>query len=139
MRVRARRVLFSALLLFVSALGVAAFWAHRELTGSLPDVDGEVLLEGLAAPVAVDRDASGVPTIRAETRLDLARALGFVHAQERFFQMDLMRRRAAGELSELLGPSMLDVDRYHRVHRMRPRAERVLERASAEELALLSA
>ncbi|HEY7817138.1 MAG TPA: penicillin acylase family protein, partial [Vicinamibacteria bacterium] len=85
------------------------------------------------------RDAKGVPTIRAETRLDLARALGFVHTQERFFQMDLMRRRAAGELSELLGPSMLDVDRYHRVHRMRARAERVLERASVDEMALVSA
>jgi penicillin amidase len=139
MRVRARHALFPIVLLFASALGVAAFWAQRQLTGSLPDLDGDLVLDGLGAPVTVDRDASGVPTNRAETRLDLARALGFVHAQERFFQMDLMRRRAAGELAEVLGPSMLDVDRYHRVHRMRARAERVLERASADEMALLSA
>jgi penicillin amidase len=139
MPVRARRVVSSLLLLVVALVGVAAFWAHRELTGTLPDLDGDVILEGLSSPVTVDRDTSGVPTIRAETRHDLARALGFLHAQERFFQMDLMRRRAAGELAEILGPSVLDVDRYHRVHRMRSRAERVLERASADELALLSA
>jgi hypothetical protein len=59
-------------------------------------------LAGLSAPVTVERDALGIPTIRGETRLDVARATGFVHAQERFFQMDLLRRTAAGELAELV-------------------------------------
>ncbi len=139
MPVRARRILLPFLVAVAAASAAGTFWAHRRLTGSIPDVDGEIVLEGLAAPVVVDRDAKGVPTIRGETRIDVARALGFVHAQERFFQMDLLRRRAAGELAELLGPPMLDIDRYHRVHRMRARAERVVERASADELPLLSA
>ncbi len=102
-------------------------------------MDGVLELEGLAAPVVVERDAAGVPTLRGESRLDVARALGFVHAQERFFQMDLLRRRAAGELAELLGASVVDIDRYHRVHRMRERARRVVDEASPFERELVSA
>ncbi len=139
MRVRTKRVLLSILFLFLAAGVLAALWSHRRLSSSLPDLNGEFPLDGLTAEVEIARDAQGVPTIQGANRIDVARALGFVHAQERFFQMDLMRRRAAGELSELLGPSMLDIDRYHRVHRMRSRAERVLAEASPSESALLSA
>ena len=57
-------------------------------------------MEGLEHPVTVARDSRGVPTITARSRADLARALGFLHAQERFFQMDLLRRHAAGEDEE---------------------------------------
>ena len=85
-------------LLLVTALlaGSLGSFGYFSLEASLPQVDGEVALEGLAAPVMVERDAAGVPTIRGDDRLDVARALGFVHAQERFFQMDLLRRRPAG-------------------------------------------
>jgi penicillin amidase len=125
--------------LLVLGLAAAAFlWAYRSLSGSLPALDGEIVLDGLGAPVVVERDASGVPTLHGDGRSDLARALGFLHAQERFFQMDLLRRRAAGELSEILGSSTLEIDRYHRLHRMRERARRVVEAASPEERALLS-
>ena len=72
---------------------------------SLPVTDGTLRLAGLAQPVTVTRDALGVPTIKAQSRVDLARAVGFVHAQERFFQMDLQRRQPAGELSALVGPA----------------------------------
>jgi len=119
-----RRVVRSLLFAGVLVAATASFWVHRALNGGLPDIDGESVLEGLAAQVVVERDAAGVPTLRGEGRVDVARALGFVHAQERFFQMDLMRRRAAGELAELLGASAVDIDRYHRVHRMRERARR---------------
>ncbi len=139
MRVRTKRVLVSILFVFLAAGVLAALWSHRRLSSSLPDLNGEIPLDGLTAEVEVARDAQGVPTIQGANRIDVARALGFVHAQERFFQMDLMRRRAAGELSELLGASMLDIDRYHRVHRMRARAERVVAEASHSESALLSA
>src|SRR5215475_4350823 len=66
--------------------------------------------------------AVGVPTISGVDRADLAYATGFLHAQDRFFQMDLLRRAAAGELSELVGPAALDLDRRHRLHRFRNRA-----------------
>ena len=72
----------------------AAAWLRAELRASLPDDSGELALAGLTAPVTIERDALGVVTIRAASRLDEARALGFVHAQERFFQMDLLRRDA---------------------------------------------
>ena len=70
---------------------------------SLPLLDGSAKIANLSAPVTVERDAQGVPTIRGSQRLDVARALGFLHAQDRFFQMDCTRRHAAGELAELFG------------------------------------
>src|SRR5690606_22633416 len=91
------------------------------LRASLPELDGEHALPGLAAPVKVQRDALGTVTIEAASETDAARALGYVHAQERYFGMDLMRRSPAGELAELFGPVALDMDKRHRVHRIRAR------------------
>jgi penicillin amidase len=107
----------------VTAIG----YAYYQLSGSLAQLDGEVRLVGLAGPVTVERDALGVPTIRATTRLDATRALGYVHSQERFFQMDLLRRRAAGELSELFGGLAVEADKRARLHRFRDVARRALE------------
>ncbi len=103
--------LVAALLL---AAPVGGLWGWRALNGSLPVVDGTVALPGLTAPVTLTRDAVGVPTIAGGTQLDVARATGFIHAKERFFQMDLQRRQAAGEL---VGRSALPLDRASRIHR----------------------
>ncbi len=105
-------------MMLAAGIGVGWWLLH----GSLARLDGTRDLSGLSAPVQVDRDALGVVTIHAGNQLDALRALGYVHAQERFFEMDLMRRSAAGELSELFGPVALDVDRQHRIHRFRARA-----------------
>jgi penicillin amidase len=94
-------------------------WAVRS---SLAQLEGEARLSGLSAPVSVDRDALGVPTLRGSNRRDVAQALGFVHAQERFFQMDLLRRRGAGELSALLGPGLVGADEATRRHGLRQAA-----------------
>lgn len=118
---------------------VGLLWVRAEVRGSLAQIDGERALPGLSAPVAVERDALGVPTLRAANRLDAARALGFLHGQDRFFQMDLMRRKAAGELSELFGPMALQVDRPNRLHRFRDVARQVMARSSPEERQLLDA
>lgn len=93
------------------------------LRGSLPRLEGEAGLQGLREPVTVERDSLGVPTIEARDRIDAALALGFLHAQDRFFQMDLLRRRAAGSLAALFGPALLSTDRDVRRHRFRERAE----------------
>jgi len=119
----------------VVAIGGAAGWLM--LRASLPVLDGRVRGNGLSATVTVDRDALGVPTISAVDRSDLAYATGFLHAQDRFFQMDLLRRAAAGELSELLGPAALDLDRRHRLHRFRNRALTALAAAPADERRLI--
>src|SRR5215475_6430813 len=117
------------------AIGDAAGWLM--LRASLPILDGRVRGNGLSAAVTVDRDALGVPTISGVDRGDLAYATGFLHAQDRFFQMDLLRRAAAGELSELLGPAGLDLDRRHRLHQFRNRAVAAVAAAPADERRLV--
>lgn len=109
----------------VAAIAIA-LGARVMIGRSLPVVDGEVTVAGLAAPVTIARDALGVPTITAQSRVDLARAAGFVHAQDRFFQMDLQRRQAAGELAELVGAAAVNADRRQRVHRFRDVARRAV-------------
>src|SRR5215203_4405464 len=110
-------------LLVAGAIGFAA-WARWQLHGSLPQLEGSRSLPGLSSQVTVTRDALGVPTIHGATRTDVARATGFLHAQDRFFQMDLSRRRAAGELAALVGARALPVDRQTRLHRFRMVARR---------------
>jgi penicillin amidase len=119
----------------LAALGYGA-WV---LLASRPALDGQVALAGLSAPVSITRDAAGVPTLTAASRPDLARALGFLHAQERFFQMDLLRRAGAGELGALVGPAALGADRGRRLHRFRARAAGVLAAMRAGDRALLQA
>jgi penicillin amidase len=109
------------------------------LRGSLPQYDGKAALTGLSAPVLIDRDALGSVTFTGANRLDLALAMGYIHAQERFFEMDLMRRQAAGELAELFGTGALAHDRKARPFRMRARATAVVQQLPGEQRQLLDA
>lgn len=136
---RGRRIALGLALLLVLGLGGSGFWLDQKLRASLPLLEGQKALAGLRAPVTIARDARGVPRIQGASRLDVVRATGFLHAQERFFQMDLLRRRSAGELSELIGAATVNVDRDVRVHRFRHVAEQVLARARPEERELLQA
>jgi len=108
--------------LFVLIVGAFAVGWYL-LAGSRARLDGEVHAAGLKSAVAISRDALGIATLQGQNRDDLSYALGYVHAQERFFAMDLMRRLPAGELSELVGEKALDVDLNHRRHRLRSVAE----------------
>ena len=121
-RARGRRWLRRGLTALALIVGALALTGWLGLRGSLPPLAGTRKLAGLGAAVSVERDAMGVPTLRAATREDAFRALGFLHAQDRFFEMDLMRRKAAGELSELFGAAALPLDREARTHRFRWRA-----------------
>jgi penicillin G amidase len=125
----------AAAALLLAALGLV----YGVLRASLPQLDGTLHLSGLGAPVSITRDARGVPTITAANRIDLAFATGFAHAQDRFFEMDLSRRLAAGELAELFGPVALDEDRELRLFRFRQVAREVLAQADAHDRALLEA
>lgn len=122
-----------------SVVIAAAIGVWLGLRASLPRIDGAAPLPGLGERVVIERDAAGVPTIAARSRTDLARGLGYVHGQDRFFQMDLLRRAAAGELSALLGAPLLASDRRLRVHRFRKVARAVVARLGAPERALLDA
>jgi penicillin amidase len=137
-----RRALRGALILLVVLLVVivgAGIYARSQVRASLPITDGTAAIAGLTADVRVDRDALGVPTIASTSREDVARALGFLHAQDRFFQMDLQRRQPAGELSGLVGPRALDVDQEMRVHRFRHIAQRAFELADPSYRRILEA
>jgi len=118
-----RRVLIALVLVLLVAV-MAGWWLMH---GSLPRLDGELALPGLSAPVTIQRDANGVVTVDAANENDAMRALGYVHAQERYFEMDLLRRTAAGELAALFGPVAIGVDKQHRVHRMRARVTQNLD------------
>jgi penicillin amidase len=109
------------------------------LRQSLPQLEGKIMTAGVAHPVTVNRDADGVPTIRAENRIDASYALGYLHGQERFFQMDLLRRSGAGELSQLLGDATLEFDKNRRRHRFRHRSEKAAKNFSVKNLAIASA
>ena len=113
--------------------------AYAFLRGAAPQLDGQVRLAGLSAPVTVTRDSLGVPTITGANRVDVARALGFLHAQDRFFQMDVLRRVAAGEVSELVGSAALDLDKRDRLFRLRAAAQQVVAAATPEQRAMLEA
>ncbi len=117
----------SVLILAFCAL-VAALFVFVPLYRSLPDRGGRVIFPGLADACAIQRDRDGIVRISAANRRDAAKLLGFAHAQDRFFQMDLLRRTAAGELAELFGPAALPTDRENRRHRLREVAHAALEK-----------
>jgi penicillin amidase len=124
-------------LLALILIAMAVTWAS--LRASLPQLDGVAHADQLTGPVTIERDHRGVPTITASSRADLAYATGFLHGQDRFFQMDLSRRLAAGELSELFGKLALEQDQRARLFGFRHVAQAILQRAPADERALLEA
>lgn len=125
------------LVLLLAAGGALAAWLL--LRASLPPLDGAQVAAGLSAPVDIERDAQGVPTVTARSRDDLAWGLGFVHGQDRYFQLDLARRLASGELAALIGAAALPSDRRARIFRFRAVAQQVLAEASPAERAWVTA
>jgi penicillin amidase len=133
------QILVSVLsLLLLVALGAVA-WGWWRIRSSLPPLDGTLAMPGLSAPVRIERDARGVPTVTGATRVDVARALGFLHAQDRFFQMDLLRRSGAGELAALFGAAAVSLDESHRLHGFRRLAEKSVSTMTGQHRAVLEA
>jgi penicillin amidase len=127
---RRRRILLPLLgtaaggLVLIALLACAFYWHWSRK--ALPQVDGEATLPGLTAPVTVRRDALGVPHLSGASVLDAVRAQGYVTAQDRLWQMDLMRRRALGELSEAFGEGALRADKEIRTLGLGDAARRTL-------------
>jgi penicillin amidase len=118
-----------AILVVLAVLAAGAFlygryYFHKAMADNLPRLDGSLTVYGLAAPVTVARDAQGVPHIRARSMDDLVFAQGFVTAQDRLWQMDMLRRHAAGELAAILGSNALEYDRLQRTLQLRVAADR---------------
>jgi penicillin amidase len=129
------RILSGLVLLILLVLMSGYLWLRQ----SLPQLDGSISSNGVASQVTVTRDGDGVPTLSANTRIDVSYVLGYLHAQERFFQMDLLRRSGAGELSEIFGDATLEFDKKRRRHRFRYRSQRALSAISDHDLAVTSA
>ncbi len=129
---------------------VAIAGGYLWLRGSLPMTEGRIAAAGLKAPVELLRDADGIVTIRAQSLRDAYFAVGYAHAQDRLWQMDFMRRSAAGRLSEVVGPATLWLDRLMRglglyrvaeanVQNLGPEAKAALEAYAAGVNAFLAA
>jgi penicillin amidase len=125
----ARRILLCLILILLLLAGAAAY-AYLTARSALPQLDGRLQVKGLSAAVKVMRDSHGVPAIEAATLEDLFLAQGYVTAQDRLWQMDVMRRFGSGELSEILGEDTLKIDREHRILGLRAAARKSLQMAS---------
>lgn len=117
--------------------GFSAGTLYIQAKNSLPVLEGNVQTGGISAPVKISRDKHGMPSIESATMGDAMFSLGFLHAQERYFQMDLMRRTAAGELAALVGKSGLQSDKQYRIHRFRFRAKQFLAALPSDQRELL--
>jgi penicillin amidase len=133
-----RILLWLLSILVVLAVGVVAF-AYVVARSALPQLDGRLQVKGLSGVVKVTRDGHGVPAIEAATLEDLFLAQGYITAQDRLWQMDIMRRFAAGELSEILGEDTLNIDREQRILGLGAAAKKGLVTASPRDRAYFEA
>jgi penicillin amidase len=128
--------IISVIVVIAILLGVAGIFLVRS---SFPRMDGEIKLSGLNNPVDIYRDSYGIPNIYAQSTHDLFFAQGYVHAQDRFWQMDFWRHIGSGRLSEMFGKTQLDTDTFLRTLGWARVAQQELDAMSADELALLQA
>jgi penicillin amidase len=129
----ALRILYYAVSLLLVALIAAVCWLYWIARSPLPQLDGSVAVPGISSKIRVVRDGQGVPTIEAATLEDLFFAQGYVTAQDRLWQMDIMRRAAAGELSEVIGEDTVKMDREERILGLRLAAEAAEKNISARD------
>ncbi|WP_350350601.1 penicillin acylase family protein [Microbacterium sp. A8/3-1] len=121
--VRIGRIAFLVVAVIVVIAVAAAFFVTWTIQRSFPQTGGAIEVTGLASEVTVKRDASGVPTITADSTDDLFYAQGFVHAQDRFFEMDFRRHVTAGRVAEMFGASQAGTDAFLRTLGWRKVAE----------------
>jgi len=133
------RILAVLVLLVVLTAAGTVVWLYSIARSALPQLDGEVRIPGLSSPVTIIRDQHGVPTIEAATLEDLFLAQGYVTAQDRLWQMDAIRRYAAGELSEILGEKYVEHDRQQRILGLRQVAQRSAANANARDKSYVEA
>ena len=135
------RILLRTVILVIVLIVVAAcagvLWLRSAEKSALPVLDGDLRLPGLSASVTVRRDGHGVPYIEAASQDDLFFAQGYVTAQDRLWQMDVLRRNADGDLAEILGPSLVRHDKMQRVYQMRLMAEHIYANGVAADRARL--
>ena len=133
---RALRIIGSALALLVVAVLALFLWFRQE---SQPAHEGMLRVPQLQQPLRIERDEAGIPHVIAASEHDVAFGLGYAHAQDRLWQMEMNRRIASGRLAEILGPAALDTDRFLRTLGIRRAAERIYSHLDVEHRALADA
>jgi penicillin amidase len=111
---RARLIVLVLVLALIGGVGYGAYWSVDGLRASFPQTTGSLKVPGLTAAVEVKRDAHGIPQLYADNDEDLFRAQGFVHAQDRFWEMDVRRHMTSGRLSEMFGSGQVETDAFLR-------------------------
>ncbi|GAA3372472.1 penicillin acylase family protein [Streptomyces sannanensis] len=111
---RARLLVILLVLALVAGVGYGAYWGTSTVRASFPQTTGSITLEGLSGPVDVRRDAHGIPQVYADSDEDLFMAQGYVHAQDRFWEMDVRRHLTSGRLSEMFGEGQVKTDAFLR-------------------------
>ncbi|HDR51911.1 MAG TPA: hypothetical protein ENN90_09900, partial [Mariniphaga anaerophila] len=134
-----KRILITLGLLIVLALIGGYFFLNHVKTVALPDYSKDVQIPGLTGEVTILRDSFAIPHIYAENEADLYRAVGFTMAQDRLWQMDLLRRVTQGRLSEIMGKDQLNTDLLMRALRIQEKSKKVLAQSSPEIVAALEA
>jgi penicillin G amidase len=134
--IRRTLLILTTSILLIAAIGfvIARHWLRQSMYDSLPQLEGSIAIPGLSAGVTIQRDAHGVPHIRAASLDDLLVAQGFVTAQDRLWQLDALRRHASGSLAEVLGPSLLAHDRLQRTLQLRAAADRAITALPPDQL-----
>jgi penicillin amidase len=135
----ALRILSYAICLVLVLLIVAVGWLYTIARSPLPQLDGSAKVHGISSSVRVVRGGQGVPTIEAASLDDLFFAQGYVIAQDRLWQMDIMRRAASGDLSEIIGPDTLEMDREQRILGLRVAAQNSANAMSSRDRAYFEA
>ncbi|HEY5141194.1 MAG TPA: penicillin acylase family protein, partial [Methylococcales bacterium] len=134
----AKKLKYACILLLCLSL-IVANGIFYLLNRSLAIEDGQVMLSGIENPVSVDSDSLGIPSINAANRNDAFQVLGFLHARDRLFQMELMRRKSAGRLSEIFGSKAVDLDKKQRDYQFEQAAGNIVSALPANQKQVLDA
>ena len=134
-----KRIFFGLLILVALALVAGIVYVQFLKKAAVPDYNKDLVLSGLGAEVEILRDEHGIPHVYAQTDTDLYRAVGFAMAQDRLWQMDLLRRVTQGRLSEILGKDQLETDLMMRALRIQEKSEKVLKYSDPKIIAALEA
>lgn len=134
-----KSALFRILILIFVVLLVIILWGFLTLRRSFPQTDGTLSIPGLTDQVEIYRDSMGIPQIYASNEKDLFMAQGYIHAQDRFFQMDVWRHMGEGRVSEMFGESMLETDKFLRTMGWMRIAEEEIRQMDSTSLSILQA
>ncbi len=129
---RLKKLSITLAAIILAAIGIGFLFVRSIATGALPDYRQDVKLEGMTDEVVIYRDAYAIPHIFAKNETDLTRAVGYCMAQDRLWQMDLLRRACTGRLAEIFGDELVETDLLMRSLRIPEKSRLMLSHCDQE-------